>query len=464
VTEWAGYDYQNKLLWTNQAGNFPPAAGQAAAYRLYQYDPNGQPVQIEKRNAGGGVVLDQLDWDGMRKLRRMLCQGQERYTAEYDGSGTRVRSRLYGVDHLYSYGAGLLHDEAGNTVYTPGVSQRKEGADAYFHSDWIGSTRYLTNSTGLTAPTAYRYDAYGRLSAQAGPDVSSSKFAGGHGYESDAPGGLQLLGSRYYDPAVGRFLSPDKLGFAGGLNLFAYCGGDPVNAVDPNGYAWEAIKGQALRIWQKIPIPKHPAVRGGIIIQGGFAVCELATYQPGKPTGIYTWAGDTAGQAIGGVIYPDKGYGPNPKFYEAWQRARQDQSFSADDPCGGGGGGGKGGPSRLFHYTDEAGFEGINSSITLNASMPPRAKYGSGQYLTDVPPEQLFWGTKAEAARQGKMAVSELSFYLHGYSARTHMMTYYVEVDVSDLVVENPAPHIFVVPGENPLGLKGRLRGGGSTR
>jgi YD repeat-containing protein len=131
VTEWAGYDVHNKLLWTNQAGNFPPASGQAAAYRLYQYDPNGQPVQIEKRHPGGGVLLDQLEWDGMRKLRRMLCQGQERYTAEYDGSGTRVRSRLYGVDHLYSYGAGLLHDEAGSTVYTPGISQRKDGADAY---------------------------------------------------------------------------------------------------------------------------------------------------------------------------------------------------------------------------------------------------------------------------------------------------------------------------------------------
>jgi RHS repeat-associated protein len=249
VTEWAGYDYQNKLLWTNQAGNFPPASGQAAAYRLYQYDPNGQPVQIEKRSAGGGMVLDQLEWDGTRKLRRLLCQGQERYTAEYDSSGTRVRSRLYGVDHLYSYGAGLLHDEAGSTVYTPGVSQRRDGADAYFHQDWIGSTRYLTNSTGLSAPTAYRYDAYGRLSAQAGPDVTHSKSAGGHGYESDAPGGLQLLGARYYDPAVGRFLNPDPIGFLGGLNLYEYCFGNPVGLVDPSGlevYGWGPEDAEAL--------------------------------------------------------------------------------------------------------------------------------------------------------------------------------------------------------------------------
>jgi hypothetical protein len=208
VTEWAGYDPQNKLLWTNQASDFPPTSGQAAAYRLYQYDLNGQPTLIEKRNAGGGVLQDQLEWDGTRKLRRLLCQGQERYTAEYDGSGTRVRSRLYGVDHLYSYGAGLLHDEAGSTVYTPGVSQRRDGADAYFHGDWIGSTRYLTNSTGLTAPTAYRFDAYGRLSAQAGPDVTSSRFAGGHGYESAAPGRWELLAEATSPGEVGEIRQP----------------------------------------------------------------------------------------------------------------------------------------------------------------------------------------------------------------------------------------------------------------
>ncbi len=41
--------------------------------------------------------------------------------------------------------------------------------------------------------------------------------------------------ARYYAPSLGRFLSRDPIGFAGGINLYAYCGGDPVNYRDPEG-------------------------------------------------------------------------------------------------------------------------------------------------------------------------------------------------------------------------------------
>jgi hypothetical protein len=48
---------------------------------------------------------------------------------------------------------------------------------------------------------------------------------------------MKLLGARYYDSSVGRFLSADPIGIAGGINQFAYVGGDPVNGVDPAGLA-----------------------------------------------------------------------------------------------------------------------------------------------------------------------------------------------------------------------------------
>ncbi len=54
---------------------------------------------------------------------------------------------------------------------------------------------------------------------------------------------MYYLQSRYYDPELGRFISADSIEYLdpetlGGLNLYAYCGNNPVMAVDPEGTAW----------------------------------------------------------------------------------------------------------------------------------------------------------------------------------------------------------------------------------
>ncbi len=47
--------------------------------------------------------------------------------------------------------------------------------------------------------------------------------------------GLYHVRNRVYDPYHGRWLQPDPIGFAGGMNLYQYCGGDPVDRIDPLG-------------------------------------------------------------------------------------------------------------------------------------------------------------------------------------------------------------------------------------
>jgi RHS repeat-associated protein len=60
-------------------------------------------------------------------------------------------------------------------------------------------------------------------------------FGGQSGYYTDPETGLLLLGHRYYDPGTGKFINRDPIGYQGGANLYAFCGGNPVNEMDPEG-------------------------------------------------------------------------------------------------------------------------------------------------------------------------------------------------------------------------------------
>ena len=61
------------------------------------------------------------------------------------------------------------------------------------------------------------------------------RCVGKSGYYADDDTGLMLLGARYYDPLVGRFITQDS--DMDGLNWYAYADNNPVNRTDPTGFA-----------------------------------------------------------------------------------------------------------------------------------------------------------------------------------------------------------------------------------
>ena len=85
------------------------------------------------------------------------------------------------------------------------------------------------------APASHVYGAYGEIAIAA--QVARTAYAGGS-VESGTR--CYLLGDRLFSPALRRFLNPDPVSpfDDGGLNRYAYCGGDPVNRIDPGGNAW----------------------------------------------------------------------------------------------------------------------------------------------------------------------------------------------------------------------------------
>ena len=99
----------------------------------------------------------------------------------------------------------------------------------------------------------YVYDAWGNQLVQNADGTECESGIGVlnpfryRGYYYDEESKLYYLQTRYYDPKVGRFLNIDSLDYAdpetiNGLNLFTYCGNNPVMNVDPEGtWSWKGF-------------------------------------------------------------------------------------------------------------------------------------------------------------------------------------------------------------------------------
>src|SRR5206468_13033167 len=88
-------------------------------------------------------------------------------------------------------------------------------------------------STGITIDNQYRYEPFGNVQGNDASTVPNSLQLVGREYDAETQ--LYYARARYIDPAVGRFVSEDPIGLAGGINRYAFVGNDPVNGWDPSG-------------------------------------------------------------------------------------------------------------------------------------------------------------------------------------------------------------------------------------
>jgi RHS repeat-associated protein len=122
----------------------------------------------------------------------------------------------------------------------------------YYFADVLGSTRAVTDSSGNTCFEADYYP-YGQETTPANVTNSCSPTYEFAGYEFDSETGNYYAYARYYDPQLGRFLSPDPLGGAVGapqsLNRYAYVLNNPESLIDPYGLYSNCVYEEATNTW-----------------------------------------------------------------------------------------------------------------------------------------------------------------------------------------------------------------------
>src|SRR5262249_6364124 len=118
------------------------------------------------------------------------------------------------------------------------VSINSSGRVLWLLADDQGTTWAIARNNGAMQGT-YNYDSYGM--PLPGNDMTKKRYLyTGREYDNDTK--LQYNRARWYDPAVGGWLSEDPIGFGGGdYNLQRYVGNSPVNGTDPSGL-WNFVR------------------------------------------------------------------------------------------------------------------------------------------------------------------------------------------------------------------------------
>ena len=204
----------------------------------FAYDVIGNPTTYRNKTLTWAKGRQLVNFDGV--------------TFEYNGQGQRVKKN----DVEYTY------NSAGKLIYqTDGTNK----LGYYYDEVGVCAIRYNSRTFGLRKNAQgdiiaiynafgevlakYTYDAWGNhtVTDVNGNDISSDATHIANlnpfryrGYYFDVETGLYFLQTRYYDPEICRFITIDDISYLNpdvinGVNLYAYCGNNPIMNVDPSG-------------------------------------------------------------------------------------------------------------------------------------------------------------------------------------------------------------------------------------
>ena len=207
----------------------------------YRYDAAGCVTRITR-----GADTWDLTWNGQYQLVSVSTNGTFAEAYAYDALGRRVTTRnAVGTErHVYDDNWQVIADldEDGNVVrsyvWGEGIDRLlavRIGSRTYTALTDVQGTVWGYADEGGNVVAKWAYDAWGSVLSEEIAENAAELRAVRYrfqGREWSEATGLANFRMRWYDAVTGRWLSKDPIGLSGGLNLFAFCGDDPVNHGD----------------------------------------------------------------------------------------------------------------------------------------------------------------------------------------------------------------------------------------
>ena len=250
------YDTAGNLITKTDGGTSHSYTYGNGAWRdlLTAYD--GKSITYSGGNPTKYYNGSTFTWTQGRKLATAKV-GNTNISYTYDMAGVRSSKTVGSTTYKYTTLSGLVTRQTGGNatidfVYDESnqpLAMKYNGKVYYYVLNAQGDVvRIVDGSRNVVA--SYSYDPWGKLLSSSGTlaNVNPLRY---RGYYYDSETGFYYLQSRYYDPAIGRFINADSYAStdATGLlstNMFAYCENDPVNRSDPSGEFWNIVAGAAL--------------------------------------------------------------------------------------------------------------------------------------------------------------------------------------------------------------------------
>ncbi|MFV2043853.1 MAG: DUF6531 domain-containing protein [Anaerolineales bacterium] len=229
-------DVSGDAAYTYDAGDRLLTAGS----EIFTWDANGNMASRTQGTDTTTYTFDPLD-----RLTQVVSPTAS-VGFDYTGDGVRVGKTVDGVTMTYiqDLEASLpfvLVETAGgqDTLYLSGLDLlaqiQSNDSRHWYHIDALGSTRALSDEGGQLL-VAYEYDAFGAVRSQS--DSSTNRFLF-TGEQLDLEISKVYLRARYYQPAIGRFISRDPIqGFVAdptSLSRYIYARSNPATITDPSG-------------------------------------------------------------------------------------------------------------------------------------------------------------------------------------------------------------------------------------